>query len=144
MYRAADSRDDDAARRLNCMPVPIKSALDTPFEVTPAMIAEYQANGHIHISGVLPPEIVDVLGSAIRENTMALNPQKGRPLAEREGGDDATWRRAELLPHAAGDQGGGLHGHPIVAAPAQRAQLRLRAECWYDVDTSFCSRLLSC
>ena len=63
--------------------------LDEPFETTPEMVAQYQANGFIHIRQVLPPVVVDVLAEDIRRHTMERNPLKGKPMEER-----ATYSKA--------------------------------------------------
>jgi hypothetical protein len=65
------------------LPEAVAAALNEPFPVTQAMVEQYQRDGFIQIKGVLPRELLALLGEAVREHTMARNPMKGQPLDER-------------------------------------------------------------
>ena len=65
------SRPTDAAvARFESLPAATVAALSEPFPVTREMIDRYDRDGFLHVRGVLPPELVEVLGDAIRLHTM--------------------------------------------------------------------------
>ena len=69
-YLEAYPRTDAAAAQtqMDALPDEDKAALEEPFEVTAAMVAFYQENGFIHLRGVLPPALVEVLGGKSTSN----------------------------------------------------------------------------
>ena len=84
-YRRSDgsAADEGARRRFEALPEATRRALSEPYLVSPAAIAQYAEDGYIHLSGVLPSELVTVLGESIVENTMARNPRKGEAMEGR-------------------------------------------------------------
>jgi hypothetical protein len=84
-YRRSDggTADDAARRRFESLPDKAKRALSEPYPISAAMVARYAEDGFIHLRGVLPPELVTVLGESIISHTMARNPMKGEAMDER-------------------------------------------------------------
>ncbi len=67
-YRSGPT--DAAAARFESLPAATVAALSEPFPVTQEMIDQYHRDGFVHVRGVLPPELVEVLGDSIRLHTM--------------------------------------------------------------------------
>lgn len=62
--------------------------LDAPFTLSPDQLAQYRADGYIHLSGVLDPALLADYGAEITRLTLALNTQD-QPLEERNTYDRA-------------------------------------------------------
>jgi hypothetical protein len=67
-YRSGPT--DAAAARFESLPAATVAALSEPFPVTQEIIDQYHRDGFVHVRGVLPPELVEVLGDSIRLHTM--------------------------------------------------------------------------
>ena len=58
--------------------------LDDPYSLTPEQIEKFRTDGFIKLKDVLSKELLDEYGEEITRLTLELNPNKGKPLEERD------------------------------------------------------------
>jgi hypothetical protein len=61
----------------------VKTDLDRPFPLDPAVAAVYRANGFVHLRGVLAPETLEAFGRDITAGVRDLNSVRARWWARR-------------------------------------------------------------